>query len=109
MTPEEAIHHEWLQPSSSSSTFVLSSSTSATSLLKHNRSDLLKENDQSQLVQKFQRSQPITPLTILPQIKTPSNHRNQIKTGVTKDGSNRIKGEKPLTLFTGLGLNFIIS
>lgn len=91
MTPEEAIHHEWLQPSSSSSTFVLSSSTSATSLLKHNRSDQLKENDQSQIVQKFQRSQPITPLTILPQIKTPSNHRNQIKTTVAKDGS-RIKG-----------------
>lgn len=90
MTPEEAIHHEWLQPSSSSSTFVLSSSTSATSLIKHNRSDQLKENDQSQIVQKFQRSQPITPLTILPQIKTPLNHRNQIKTTVTKDGS-RIK------------------
>ncbi|KAG5676013.1 hypothetical protein PVAND_005868 [Polypedilum vanderplanki] len=89
MTPEEAIHHEWLQPSSSSS-FVLSSSTSASSLLKHNRSDQLKENDQSQIVQKFQRSQPITPLTILPQIKTPSNHRNQIKTTVAKDG-NRIK------------------
>jgi len=105
MTPDEAIHHEWLQPSSSSSSFVLSSSASATSLVKHNRSnDQLKENDLSQqqsIVQKFQRSQPITPLTILPQIKTPSsNHRNQRNNATTtsssitndsKDG-NRIKG-----------------
>ncbi|CAG9798917.1 unnamed protein product [Chironomus riparius] len=104
MTPDEAIHHEWLQPSSSSSTFVLTSSTSATSLVKHNRSnDQLKENDhqsqQQQILQKFQRSQPITPLTILPQIKTPSsNHRNQRNNATTtssitndsKDG-NRIK------------------
>lgn len=113
MTPEEAIHHEWLQPSSSSSTFVLSSSTSATSLVKHNRSnDQLKENDQSQqqsVAQKFQRSQPITPLTILPQIKTPSsNIRNQrnnatavINNTITSNNTttngakegNRIKGE----------------
>jgi hypothetical protein len=95
MTPEEAIHHEWLQPSSSSSTFMLSSSTSATSLMKHNRSsDVHKENDQSQIVQKYQRSQPITPLTILPQIKTPSNHRNnQVKTSVVAKDGSRIKGE----------------
>lgn len=94
MTPDEASHHEWLQPSNASSSFVLSSSTSATSLLKHNRNDQLKENDQSQIVQKFQRSQPITPLTILPQIKTPSSHRNQLKSGgiVAKDVS-RIKGK----------------
>ena len=106
MTPDEAIHHEWLQPSSSSSSFVLSSSTSATSLVKHNRSnDQLKENDQSQqqqILQKFQRSQPITPLTILPQIKTPSStHNRNLRNNVTttsssitndsKDG-NRIKG-----------------
>lgn len=78
MTPEEAVHHEWLQPSSSSSTFIITSSTSASSLMKHSR-DQLKENDsnQQQMMQKYQRSQPITPLTILPQIKTPSNRISQ--------------------------------
>jgi hypothetical protein len=98
MTPEEAVHHEWLQPSSSSSTFIITSSTSASSLMKHNR-DQLKENDQSQqqLMQKYQRSQPITPLTILPQIKTPSNRVTQRYTGNTINGtkdSSRVKGRK---------------
>jgi hypothetical protein len=99
MTPEEAVHHEWLQPSSSSSTFIITSSTSASSLMKHSR-DQLKENDQSQqqILQKYQRSQPITPLTILPQIKTPSNrvsqrYNNSNTINGTKD-SSRVKGEK---------------
>jgi hypothetical protein len=99
MTPEEAVHHEWLQPSSSSSTFIITSSTSASSLMKHSR-DQLKENDQSQqqqILQKYQRSQPITPLTILPQIKTPSNrvsqrYNNSNLINGTKEG-NRVKGE----------------
>lgn len=59
--------------------------------MKHSR-DQLKENaDQQQqtLMQKYQRSQPITPLTILPQIKTPSNRVSQRYT--TKE-SNRVKG-----------------
>lgn len=99
MTPDEAAHHEWLQPSSSSSTFILSSSTSASSLIKHSRSDQLKENEQSQqqIMSKYQRSQPITPVTILPQIKTPNNQQQrnilpQQRNGMTniKDG-NRIK------------------
>lgn len=98
MTPEEAVHHEWLQPSSSSSTFIITSSTSASSLMKHSR-DQLKENDQSQqqMMQKYQRSQPITPLTILPQIKTPSNrgvaqrYTSNTVSG-TKD-SSRVKGK----------------
>lgn len=100
MTPEEAVHHEWLQPSSSSSTFIITSSTSASSLMKHNR-DQLKENDQSQqqLIQKYQRSQPITPLTILPQIKTPSNRVTQRYAGSTINGtkdSSRVKGENQI-------------
>lgn len=99
MNPEEAVHHEWLQPSSSSSTFIITSSTSASSLMKHCR-EQLKENEsnQQQTMQKYQRSQPITPLTILPQIKTPSNRVSQRYSGsnttnnITKDNS-RIKGE----------------
>lgn len=104
MTPEEAVHHDWLVPgnsSSSSATFIITSSNSATSLMKHSR-DQLKENDQTQqqqLLQKYQRSQPITPLTILPQIKTPSNRVSQRYNNTvigTKDQNNRIKGESVL-------------
>ncbi|XP_052868612.1 dual specificity tyrosine-phosphorylation-regulated kinase 2 isoform X2 [Anopheles cruzii] len=59
MTPEQAARHEWLQPSASS-TYVSSKS---------------KESSDSQLnfLHKLQRSQPMTPNTILPEIKTPSN------------------------------------
>ena len=103
MTPEEAVHHDWLQPGNSSSTFIITSSTSASSLMKHSR-DPLKENDQTQqqLMQKYQRSQPITPLTILPQIKTPSNrvsqrYNNTNTISGTKDIS-RVKG-KPIETF----------
>ena len=102
MTPDEAIHHEWLLPSSSSSTFILSSSTSASSLIKHSRSEQIKENEQSQqqLLSKYQRSQPITPMTVLPQIKTPNNQqqrnqpvqRNVMVNGIVKDAS-RIKSK----------------
>lgn len=65
MTPEEAAHHEWLQPSASS-TYVSSKS---------------KENSDNQLsfMQKLQRSQPMTPNTILPEIKTPSNRQRYVK------------------------------
>lgn len=70
--------------------------------MKHSR-DQLKENDQNQqqLIQKYQRSQPITPLTILPQIKTPSNRVSQLYSNTntisgTKD-SNRVKGERRAT------------
>lgn len=90
MTPEEAVHHEWLQ-SSSSSTFIITSSSSASSLMKHSREQLKENADQQQqtLMQKYQRSQPITPLTILPQIKTPSNRVSQ---RYTKE-SSRVKGK----------------
>uniref|UniRef100_A0A182IUA7 dual-specificity kinase n=1 Tax=Anopheles atroparvus TaxID=41427 RepID=A0A182IUA7_ANOAO len=59
MTPDQAARHEWLQPSASS-TYVSSKS---------------KESSDSQLnfLHKLQRSQPMTPNTILPEIKTPSN------------------------------------
>ncbi|XP_055644190.1 dual specificity tyrosine-phosphorylation-regulated kinase 2 isoform X4 [Toxorhynchites rutilus septentrionalis] len=65
MTPEEAARHEWLQPSASS-TYVSSKS---------------KENSDNQLsyMQKLQRSQPQTPNTILPEIKTPSNRQRFVK------------------------------
>lgn len=89
MTPDEAAHHEWLQPSSSN-TFIITSSSSS-SILKQSR-DQLKENadlQQQQFLQKYQRSQPITPLTALPQIKTPSNRVSQ---RYTKE-SSRVKGE----------------
>jgi len=81
MTPDEAANHEWLQGSSStSSTFIITSSASTSSLIKHSR-EQQKENDQ-QVLQKYERSQP----TILPQIKTPSkvtqryNNNNHINT-----------------------------
>lgn len=88
MTPEEAVHHEWLQPNSSSSTFIITS---------HAR-DQLKENDQNQpqMIQKYQRSQPTAPLTILPHIKTPSNRvsqrYNNNTISATKE-SSRVKGQ----------------
>lgn len=65
MTPEEAARHEWLQPSASS-TYVSSKS---------------KENSDNQLsfMQKLQRSQPMTPNTILPEIKTPNNRQRYVK------------------------------
>lgn len=65
MTPEEASRHEWLQPSASS-TYVSSKS---------------KENNDNQLsfMQKLQRSQPMTPNTILPEIKTPSQRQRYVK------------------------------
>lgn len=84
MTPDEAARHEWLQPSSSSGTFIIPKSSSR---------DHLKENStidgqQNSLLQKYQRShQPITPNTILPEIKTPSNRSAQ---RFTKE---RAKGE----------------
>lgn len=97
MTPEEAVQHEWLQSSSSSSTFIITSSTNSSALMKHAR-DQLKENDQSQqqTMQKYQRSQPVVPLTILPQIKTPSNRFSERYNNNTINGtkeSSRVKGE----------------
>lgn len=95
MTPDEACRHEWLQPNSTSTTFIITS-TSTSSLTKHGR-DQVKENDHdyAPILQKLQRSQPITPLTILPQIKTPSNHASQNynnNNNSTKD-SNKVKGK----------------
>lgn len=65
MTPEEAARHEWLQPSASC-TYVSSKS---------------KENNDNQLsfMQKLQRSQPMTPNAILPEIKTPNNRQRYVK------------------------------
>lgn len=66
--------------------------------MKHSR-DQLKENDsnQQQMMQKYQRSQPITPLTILPQIKTPSNRVSQRYT----NNSSSINGTKDSTRVKG--------
>lgn len=67
MTPEEAVRHEWLKPSSKSS---------------YNLSKGMRENSENQLLspkssQKYQRSQHLTPSTVLPDIKTPANKYNQ--------------------------------
>lgn len=102
MTPDEAANHEWLQPSSSSTTFILSSSTSASCIVKQTRNVLLKEYEQShqQNMSKNQRSQPITPVTILPQIKTPNNQKQQgsslpqQRNGMTNKDGNKIKGKQ---------------
>ena len=95
MTPDEAVHHEWLQPSSqSSSTFIITSSSSSNGLLKQSR-DQLKENAdqvQQQYMQKYQNSQPMKPLTTFPQIKTPSNRGIVGQRYTTKDNNNRVKG-----------------
>lgn len=112
MTPEEAVHHEWLQTSSSSSTFIITSSTSSSSLMKLSR-DQLKENDQTQqqMMQKYQRSQPVAPLTILPQIKTPSNRVSQRYNTSTINGtkeSSRVKGELRNGYQNGFEINLII-
>uniref|UniRef100_A0A336MVH5 CSON006804 protein n=1 Tax=Culicoides sonorensis TaxID=179676 RepID=A0A336MVH5_CULSO len=68
MTPDEAAHHEWLQPSSTSQ-YIVSKTAREQS----------KENNESQnsLLHKYGRNQPITPNTILPEIKTPSNRIGQ--------------------------------
>lgn len=68
MTPDEAAHHEWLQPSSTP-TYIVSKTAREQS----------KENNESQnsLLHKYGRNQPITPNTILPEIKTPSNRIGQ--------------------------------
>lgn len=68
MTPEEAARHEWLQPSASS-TYVSSKS-------KENSEENMK---QLSFMQKLQRSQPMTPNTILPEIKTPNNRPRYVK------------------------------
>jgi hypothetical protein len=62
MTPDEAAHHEWLTPSSSC---IMSKSMREQ-----------KENADTQshlLTKKYQLAQPLTPNTILPEIKTPSS------------------------------------
>lgn len=68
MTPEEAVHHEWLQPSANSS---------------YNHTKAMRErqdnNTENQLLSpksnKYQRSQHVTPTTmVLPEIKTPSKY-----------------------------------
>lgn len=76
MTPEEAARHEWLQPSASS-TYVSSKSKE-----NSNASNGSSDGQQQQLgfMQKLsQRSQPMTPNTILPEIKTPSQRQRYVK------------------------------
>lgn len=82
MTPDEAARHEWLQPSSSSS--------SSTYIVPKSSREHLKEISDStnSYLQKYQRSQPITPNTVLPEIKTPSNRTTSQR--FTKE---RAKGE----------------
>lgn len=77
MTPEEAARHEWLQPSATS-TYVSSKS-------KENASATNGDGQQLGFMQKLQRSQPMTPNTILPEIKTPSQRQRYVK--------DRVKGE----------------
>ncbi|XP_039430338.1 dual specificity tyrosine-phosphorylation-regulated kinase 2 isoform X1 [Culex pipiens pallens] len=71
MTPEEAARHEWLQPSATS-TYVSSKS-------KENASATNGDGQQLGFMQKLQRSQPMTPNTILPEIKTPSQRQRYVK------------------------------
>lgn len=81
MTPDEAARHEWLQPSASSTYIVPKSS----------REHLKEISDSTNsYLQKYQRSQPITPNTVLPEIKTPSTNRTNNSQRFTKE---RAKGE----------------
>lgn len=70
MTPEEAVRHEWLQPSASSSYMHA----------KAMRDRLQQENIDHLSSQKYQRSHPLTPNTILPEIKGSSTTRSSQKT-----------------------------
>lgn len=75
MTPEEAARHEWLQPSASS-TYVSSKSKENSNA----SSDGQQQQQQLGFMQKLsQRSQPMTPNTILPEIKTPSQRQRYVK------------------------------
>uniref|UniRef100_A0A8D8BSW4 dual-specificity kinase n=1 Tax=Culex pipiens TaxID=7175 RepID=A0A8D8BSW4_CULPI len=98
MTPEEAARHEWLQPSATS-TYVSSKS-------KENASATNGDGQQLGFMQKLQRSQPMTPNTILPEIKTPSQRQRYVKDRVkaskkkqqSKDQQGNAAGQKqPLT------------
>uniref|UniRef100_A0A336MTZ5 CSON006804 protein n=1 Tax=Culicoides sonorensis TaxID=179676 RepID=A0A336MTZ5_CULSO len=82
MTPDEAAHHEWLQPSSTSQ-YIVSKTAREQS----------KENNESQnsLLHKYGRNQPITPNTILPEIKTPSNRIGQRFSKEKTKGTNGTK------------------
>lgn len=80
MTPDEAVCHEWLQPSSNSS---YNSSKS------HRERQERQENAENHLVspksQKFQRTQHSTPNnTVLPEIKTPSKYTQKVYKERTK-------------------------
>lgn len=83
MTPDEAVRHDWLQPSPQTS-------------YSHSKSMREgQENAENQMIspkaqhQKYQRSQHLTPNTVLPDIKTPSSKYNQ-KTHKEKTKSNFI-------------------
>ncbi|XP_063700852.1 dual specificity tyrosine-phosphorylation-regulated kinase 2 isoform X2 [Culicoides brevitarsis] len=82
MTPDEAAHHEWLQPSATP-TYIVSKTAREQS----------KENSESQnsLLHKYGRNQPITPNTILPEIKTPSNRIGQRFSKEKTKGTNGTK------------------
>ncbi|XP_037047096.1 dual specificity tyrosine-phosphorylation-regulated kinase 2 isoform X1 [Bradysia coprophila] len=80
MTPDEAVTHEWLQPSSNSS---YNSSKS------HRERQERQENAENHLTspksQKFQRAQHSTPnQTVLPEIKTPSKYTQKVYKERTK-------------------------
>lgn len=97
MTPDEAVRHEWLQPSSSSAFIMPKSSTREH--LKENTGDAA----QNSLLQKYQRSQPLTPNTILPEIKTPSNRSTTNR--FTKE---RAKGKRKIGDFSSIVRTYII-
>lgn len=80
MTPDEAVTHEWLQPSSNSS---YNSSKS------HRERQERQENAENHLTspktQKYQRAQHSTPnQTVLPEIKTPSKYTQKVYKERTK-------------------------
>lgn len=68
MTPEEAVRHEWLQPSANAS-------YNHTKAMRERQDNA--ENQLSPKSQKYQRSQHLTPNTVLPDIKIPTSKYNQ--------------------------------
>lgn len=102
MTPDEAVTHEWLQPSSNSS---YNSSKS------HRERQERQENAENHLVspksQKFQRAQHSTPSsnnTVLPDIKTPNKYTQKVYKERTKGKKCSI--DQPLWLLNVIcGIN----
>jgi hypothetical protein len=67
MTPDEAAYHEWLTPSSSC---IMSKS------MRDQKENNVDHQSSHLLTKKYQLAQPLTPNTILPDIKTPSAKMN---------------------------------